>query len=227
MPNIKRVSAFLASLILVLAVSAAAQAREVPDLSKKGSISVTMRYQDKAVPGGSMTYYRVGDIQEQDGSFSFKLNASFAPSGVAVEDLSAASAAKALAKFAAEQKLPGITKGIGLDGKLSFTGLKPGLYLLVQRRAAQGYAAAEPFLVTLPMEEDGTYRYEVDASPKVELKPAAPTNPTAPSKPTVPGDKLPQTGQLHWPAAALAVLGTLLTAAGSIRTVAVRKREDR
>ena len=45
-------------------------------------------------------------------------------------------------------------------------------YLLVQQQAANGFEKMDPFLVSLPMVEDGTYIYQVDASPKLEIEKA-------------------------------------------------------
>lgn len=83
------------------------------------------------------------------------------------------------------------------DGEIAFTGLELGLYLLVQHKAAKGYETAAPFLVSVPMEEDGVLRYDVDASPKVELEKKPEPTSTTPPAPTDP--RLPYTGQLNWP----------------------------
>ena len=82
------------------------------------------------------------------------------------------------------------------------------MYLLVQNQAAEGYQAAAPFLVSVPMNEDGTYIYDVDASPKVELTKAPQPTPT-PKPPT-----LAQTGQLNWPVPVLAIIGLCLFSLG-------------
>ena len=88
--------------------------------------------------------------------------------------------------------------------------MEPGLYLLVQYKAAEGYEAAAPFLVSVPMNEDGTYIYDVDASPKVELTKAPQPTPTPTPKPPT----LAQTGQLNWPVPVLAIIGLCLFSLG-------------
>ena len=61
----------------------------------------------------------------------------------------------------------GTTKTVDADGNAAFEDLELGLYLIVQSKASNGYAPIKPFLVSLPMAENGKWNYEVDASPKV------------------------------------------------------------
>lgn len=77
------------------------------------------------------------------------------------------------------------------DGEIAFTGLELGLYLLVQHKAAKGYETAAPFLVSVPMEEDGVLRYDVDASPKVELEKNRNPPPPRPLHPPTPACPIP------------------------------------
>lgn len=218
---LKRAAALLLAALLC-AMSMTAYAHETPDMTREGAISVTMTYGGKAVSGGSLTLYRVGEIREDDGNYSFALTGDFTGSGAALTELSSG-LAEELANYAETQKLTGRTEAVGADGKVSFSGLALGLYLLVQEEAAKGYNEAAPFLVSVPVNEDGTYVYEVDASPKVALeKEPEPTDPTAPVKPN-----LPQTGQLNWPIPVLAATGLALFALGwSLRFLLSRKKKN-
>lgn len=188
-----------------------AAAYEVPDLCREGSIRVTMRYDGNPIAGGEMTLYRVGDVQEEDGNYSFVLTQTFADSGVSLKNLQSSSAAKQLAEFAVQRGIFGLDEKIGTDGTAEFDNLKPGLYLLVQKKAAKGFETAAPFFVTLPMLIEGEYRYEVDAGPKV--------SPTPETNPTQPNQEVPKTGQSRWP-----IWMFVLSAAGLALLVARRKR---
>lgn len=166
-------------------------AHAVPDLEKKGSITVTMRQGEKTVPGGTLTLYRVGVVSENDGNYDFVLTDEFAGSGLTLEDIHSAQLAGELADYAKAHGMSGTTQNIGTDGTVTFRDLEPGLYLLVQNKAAAGYYAATPFLVSVPMLEGGLYVYEVDASPKVEIKkmpetPETPEEPETPDEPETP-----------------------------------------
>lgn len=207
----KRFSMLLLAVCLILAVGTTAYAHEVPDMTKAGSVSVTMADNGQAVPGGTLTLYRVGEISEDDGNYSFVLAEHFRASGAALEDVSSSALAESLAEYAAANGLTGTAAEIGGDGTATVADLPLGLYLVVQTEAAEGYEAVEPFLVSVPMYEDGTYLYDVDATPKMSLLQEKEPEPTA----SVPvGPTLPQTGQLNWPVPVLAVLGLCLFALG-------------
>ena len=68
----KRLRSLLA-LLLLLSLPLSAAAHPVPDEQKDGhcSITVTMTYQEKALPGGTLALYKVGDVAEEDGNYSF------------------------------------------------------------------------------------------------------------------------------------------------------------
>lgn len=206
-----------------------AYAHEVPDMTKKGYIHITMQMNGEAVPGGTLTLYRAGVVDEDDGNYSFVPEEAFREWGDAFgegnsfreaysfgeEDFfekgDSARLAERLAEYVREQGMTGTTRKIGADGTVLFADLELGLYLLVQDAAAEGYNKAAPFLVGVPMTENESYIYDVDASPKVELT-KAPAEPEQPETPT--GPKLPQTGQLNWPIPLLVVMGLCLLSAG-------------
>ena len=170
--------------ICILALPVAAHG--VPDLDRAGSIGVTMRYNGKAVSGGELTLYRVGEIKEENGDYSFVLTEDFVASKVSLDYVQSPEIAGKLADFARRQKIPGQLKKIDSEGKAEFQNLKPGLFLLIQNKAAQGYQCAKPFLVSLPMLESDRYSYHLDASPKVSPGPQ-------PDEP-----EPPKTGQSAW-----------------------------
>ena len=55
----------------VLVAPGLAFAHDVPDMTRTGSVSATLTYDDEAVPGGSVTLYRVGDVVQDDGDYLF------------------------------------------------------------------------------------------------------------------------------------------------------------
>lgn len=174
-------------------VTVPALAHEAVDLGRKGSVSVSMKYEGEPVGGGALALYRVGDVAEDDGNFSFALTPAFAGSGATLDDVTSADLAASLADYAKAQgvKADG-TYQIASDGVAKASGLELGLYLVVQSEPADGYEACTPFLVSVPMNEGGAYVYDVDATPKVEPggrvpEPEEPTEPTpTPEEPTEP-----------------------------------------
>lgn len=220
----KRLSALLLMLLLCCTMAVTAYAHEIPDMSKTGAISVAMTYNGEAVAGGTLTLYQVGEIRESDGNYNFVLTGDFTESGISLEDISSSGLVKSLENYINANDLDGdASVQIGNNGIANVQGLTLGLYLVTQTEAADGYETIVPFLVSVPMNEDGIYVYDVNATPKLstlmETEPAPtvpatetepmPTVPVTPPKPT-----LPQTGQLNWPVPVLAALGLCLFLAG-------------
>ncbi len=164
-------------------------------MSGKGSISVALKDEDgNVIKSGELTLYRVADFVEAAGSYfytytsEFKEVENFTPgssgsgtvsvSGSEVElaessllsEISEdpASLAEIFAEFVSKNGITGTTVK-NVTGTVTFENLEFGLYLIVQTGESEGYNAANPFIVTLPMYEDGNWVYEVDASPKVGL----------------------------------------------------------
>ena len=217
----KRILPLLAALLL-LALSVTAAAHDVPDLTKTGSVTVTMRRGETAVPGGTLSLIPVGEIAEENGDYSFVPLEAYAEAAGDFDDLTDPTLAEQLAGIAREQK--GVTLTVGQDGKVVFGNVEPGLYLVLQKQAAEGWNCASPFLISVPNMQDGIYVYDVEASPKVELTPA-PETPT--EKPEKPQDTvLPQTGQLNWPIPLMAAAGLCLLLFGSVLRRSAKRAGD-
>lgn len=200
-------------------------ASDLPDSDRSGSISVTMKNTDtgEIVSGGSLAVYRIADAVEANGDYTFQFTDAFSDCGLSLENLESEKLASALASYAAKKGSASDVQEIREDGKVTFLKLDIGLYLIVQQSAAEGYRSVSPFLVSVPMQSEEGWIYDVDASPKAELikeQPQFPAEPSAPGQdpgtdnPETGVTKLPQTGQLNWPVPVLAVAGILLFAFG-------------
>lgn len=190
----KGYTAILIVAVLLYMMSAMVYAHDAPDMEREGSIHITMLFGEEAVPGGSLTLYRVGDVREDDGDYDFVLTEDFKASGENLENIQTEGLAAKLQAYAENQKLTGLTRTVSRDGTIAFDNLKLGLYLLVQNQAADGYLEAAPFLVSVPMLEDGVYIYEVIANTKVELEKIPETPPqTEPPQTEPPQTEPPQT----------------------------------
>ena len=219
----KHVISGLLALLFLLALPLSAAAHPVPDESRNGhcSITVSMTYKEKAVRGGKLALYKVGDVAENDGNYSFvpvkEIQADIPEFG----DIQSPELAGKLAKL--EKKLTPVTADpvtVGKDGKATFSNLTFGLYLVVQKTAASGYRKIAPFLVSVPYLYRDEYQYELTSQPKTDLEQEV--KPTAPPSSGGGGGKLPQTGQLWWPVPLLICAGL-----GCIAVGLFRRREDR
>ena len=217
----------LLALLLLLELPLSAAAHPVPDGQKDGqcSITVTMTYRGKALKGGTLALYKVGDVAEEDGNYSFVPVEAIRGDLAQFGDIQSPDLAGKLSKL--ESKLTPVTalpQKVGEEGKVTFPHLPFGLYLVVQKTTPAGYGKTEPFLVSLPYLYEGEYQYDVASEPKTDLEREVPTKPTSPpTKPTPSsgGGKLPQTGQLWWPVPVLTCGGL-----GCIVVGLLRRRRD-
>ena len=219
----RTVSMLLAILVsTVLTCSAFA----VPDLNRTGSISLTMKYQGEIAAGGNLVLYQVGTAVEEDGSYSFVCSGAFSGCGLALNDLESRRLISQLSEFAEQNHVSGTEKSTSADGTITFDNLQPGVYLLKQTQAAEGFQRVNPFLVSIPMSVNGIEEYDVDAGAKMALTPAG-TNHDEPNGNNGGGNSggggtgsngngsvLPQTGQLKWPIPPLTIVGLLLFSFG-------------
>ena len=225
----KKLVALLTALAVLLTMTLPVCAAELPDGNRSGSLTIRMEYDGKPLGSGALTVIRVGEIQIHDGDASFVLIDALS-GGPGLDDLNDPALAAELAELAEENGLKPIRSEIR-EGRAGFTGLEPGLYVVVQSRkdAADGFDPIQPFLLSLPQWNGETYLYDLTASPKVPLEtaPTVPTEPTDPTEPTPPGPvppELPQTGQLNWPVPILTVAGISFFCAGWV--LCFRRRRD-
>lgn len=202
--------ALLLAVLLLCALPVTVYAHEVPDETRKGSITVDMKYDGQAVTGGTLKAYQVGRIQQENGNYRFVKTPAMADFSGNFDDISAPKLAEDIAAFVQEHQLELCAVSENRDGTAVFSNLELGLYLIVQTKSSDGYEPLKPFLVSVPMREDGHYVYQVNADGKFQLhQEPQPTTPTKPADPT-----LPDTGQLNWPIPVLVVLGLILFSLG-------------
>ncbi len=211
------------ALLSLFSLSPLAYAHDIVDLNRQGSITLTMLYDGKSVPGGELQLYKVAEVEENDGNFFFEALPEFAVKGMDINDMDKAQEnAEKLDKKIGTKEADQV-KTPDAKGKVVFSKLTAGLYLIRQETAAEGYEPIHPFLVSLPYLEDGKYRYDLDTLPKFspDLETEPTTEPTVPTT-TKPSGDIPQTGQLWWPVPALLCLGMALICAG----MGMRKKEN-
>lgn len=217
---LKRLASMLMAAMLLCCLSMSAYAHDAVDMEKTGIISITMHSGNTPVGGGTISLFRVGAVHHDNGDYSFVPTDYFSDCGLDLSDITSSGLADNLYAFVKRNKVPTTIYTVNENGYMAFY-VEPGLYLVTQETAAEGYNKMAPFLVSVPVMRNGQYVYEVDASPKMDLVKVTPTPPpTTPPPPT-----LPQTGQLNWPVPVLAVSGMALFAIGWVLRY-TGKRED-
>lgn len=190
----------------------------IPETDKNGSIQITMKDAEnqQTVPGGTITCINVGILETEQGKSIWKFTNIFANCGLNMEQMQTEEFAEKLWKYAQEKSAYGTTKEINKSGTVLFENIPVGVYLLVQQKAADGYYEVHPFVVTIPVQNENGWCYDVDASPKMEKmkkKTVTPEKKQEDSKKQN-SRKLPQTGQLNWPIPVLTFLGVILFTIG-------------
>ena len=211
-------SALLALILMSVLIVHASAVHPVPDLSRNGSLTFAMELDGTALDNGNLNLYKVGEIAEDDGNYFFQL---IDEREITKESQIDENLAKEMLTLAKEMSLTKLTAPIE-EGSAEFTDLPVGLYVVWQdeKDATKGLFPIQPFLISVPRFQDGTYELDVLAKPKnaPETIPPESTEPPPPPPP-----KLPQTGQLNWPVPVMALTGTMLFVAGWILCMS-RKR---
>lgn len=206
----------LISILFIIAILAVlplkVYAEPALDTGLGGSVTVIMQYEDKPIKDGTVAFYRVAEIKEANGKYSYVLTESFAPSNLSVTDLQSPALAEELKNYAEKEKIS-FEKADIKDGKavLNIEKGKCGLYLAVQETPSTGYNTILPFLINIPDYKNGKYEYDVTAYPKIKQN-----IPSMPPPVSSEDETIPQTGQNNLPVPILAGVGLLLLTAGII-----------
>ncbi len=219
---IKRGWTIFTALLLIVLSAVPAAAAEVPDYDRTGSISVTIKDQDgDPVKDGSLEMICVAEALWDGEANRFEYTEEFAGCTEKLDEDTitrngSPKLAAAIKKYADKKGISGKVVKLDSDGTAKYEDLKLGLYLITQKETADGYTAVDPFLVSIPFEEDGKLIYDVNATPKPNTVATTPeeTEPETHSEPETPPEKLPQTGQLWWPVPLFACIGAVLVLTG-------------
>lgn len=180
MRKLKKLSAVLFALILILTLPVPSLAAAAIDTAHP--VSLTIRYQQDGTPvsGALFALYRVADI---DAYAELTLTGDFTQYPVRLDGLDSAAwraLAETLAAYAQRDRLTPLDSGVtDQNGELTFPTeektLLPGLYLVTGQPFSDGYRVynTEPFLICLPNldETTDTWQYDVTVSPKFTSTP--------------------------------------------------------
>ncbi|MCD7842344.1 MAG: hypothetical protein LUG56_07740 [Lachnospiraceae bacterium] len=138
--------------------------------AETGSITLSFSEEAKsAVQGVTMTLYQVAS----GGSDSFTVSGAFADSGITIPSMNDADgvekAAEQLAAYAKENNISGTEKQVSAEGTVSFDGLSPALYLIVQTSGTDAIVIQKVMAPIPYMTDSGTESYNALLSPKYEI----------------------------------------------------------
>ena len=170
--NMRKIAIALALFVCLMGIlPRGAMAAESPDPTKSCTLNLVCSYQLKLLEGMSLRIYRVANGTADTG---FSLSGSFASLPVSLVGLSGSGWSTAAATIEAYIQPNGIAATASgradATGKVSFTGLTQGLYLVVGDTLKIGRYSnfVEPFLIALPgITQSGAWQYDVTAYPKI------------------------------------------------------------
>ncbi len=199
--GVKKIISCICALLFVIALFGTAVFADDYEIDKNGNISITLQQTDKDGNAAyfkdiTITLYKIGSVRYDTGAVFFDFDSSFSSVGIDISDTKTASewidAAKTLSDMVSSQKISGDTKVSDESGKINYTDLAQGIYLLVQTKADETVTIS-PILLTVPFMEDGTWVYDIASYPKLSTKPKTTVTPTptvtvTPGKPVNTGD---------------------------------------
>ena len=187
--------------------------------------------EEKKMTDGSISIYTVATVKVENGYVFDTSTGKFAGSSAiaGIESMDSAALEEKNAEIAAalekeaQSALADSTVDI-TEGSVSFTGLTPGLYLVMQGTLSEGNRKINPFLISIP-DAEGSYAvsaapkngFEIPTpttTPKPTVTPSTPKTPSSSSSSTPSKSVLPQTGQLWWPVPVLCGAGLALIIGG-------------
>ena len=165
----------VAAMAVGLLMPAQIKAADSYNKDKKGSITINL---DDVKQGDSITnkanvsisIYQVASISHDGVNISFDIVSSLKSTGVDVNDITTSdknlNSAKKLTTVIDNSGISSVTKKTDSNGKVSFTDLAQGMYLVEEKDSAS-YGMFSPFLVAIPYMEDGqNWIYDVETYTK-------------------------------------------------------------
>ena len=171
MKKICKILSILMAVILLAATFAASTYADLPDSSKKASLTVTYKNGDTAFEGLEIKIYRIASLNEH-GEYSLAGDFKGYPVkvyGVGSKEEWRVIASTLSAFVSADGISPSASAVTDTDGKAHFADLPHGMYLVaaVRCETEDAYYSFEQFIAVVPRPtEDGGYNYDVEAVPK-------------------------------------------------------------
>lgn len=163
----RKVNYLFIAIILFISLITDAKANTI-DLSKKGSISITLKEKSENVliDGAEITIYYVGDAGIKDNNLVFNKREELT-CDVSLDNLKDTKLVSNISKCINDNVIKYV--GTTNNGKVTFNNLNQGLYLVSQTKSVEGYSLIDSFLVAIPKVEDNKWVYDINALPKVDI----------------------------------------------------------
>lgn len=167
------------------------------------NLNITLSYEKQAISGAEFSIYQVADLKEDRTGYTIK--PPFKWDGNLLNIKTADEQIKLALHFEKQIRNTNAVarSNTSYDGLVHFSGLKYGMYLVVQTGAtgnAKNYTNLKPYLVMVPQYEDGLWKTNVSTKPKPELiKTVIPKTTNPKPRPTPTRDEPQKTSQVRLP----------------------------
>ena len=193
------------------------------DFAKTGALEVRM--ESASFQNVEISLYQIGAIENENEDLYYRPDGAFAGCTANLNYTSAEEAEQAaeiIHNYILENNLkPIAVRKTDAQGTATFENLNVGVYY-AEKSGGSAEIEMLPFLITVPYYQNGELLYTVEVNPKSEIHPQPSPTPQPPSD-----DKLPQTGVMRWPAAALSIGGCVLIALGAALVFASRRKREK
>ena len=139
------------------------------DPNEKGSISVSLvsRNGNASMEGAELSIFHIATVDcTDDGTLLYNYTVEYADFGIALDD---ADLVDKLDAYISKRSFDCKKIVTDSEGKAVCKNLPLGLYFVKQTRNVEGFAPCTPFLVTVPIKTENGFKYNVDASPKMDV----------------------------------------------------------
>ena len=172
----RKAISLIMAVILLAALSAPLCHAELPDSTKKASLTVTYGSGDLYFDGLEISIYRIAELNQHE---EYSLTGAFKGYPVKVYGVGSQEEwrviASTLAAYVSAYDIaPSYTALTDADGKAYFENIAHGMYLVsaVRCESDDTYYSFEQFISVVPRPtEDGGYNYDVEAIPKFDSSP--------------------------------------------------------
>lgn len=185
----------------LLLLAALAIAIAIPAFGAGCTLTVDMGNYGPMLEGAVLSLYLVGNEEDE----GISLVGEFSQSGLVLNEENLPYGADLLADFVRERELKGREASVGPEGIVTYQGILPGIWLLLQKEKTPDDVTAIPFLIRVVQEDTTLTAYPKVTIPNVTVEP-----------------DLPQTGTLRWLIPVLLIPGFGILAAG----LWLRSREE-
>ena len=162
---------FLLLCFSLLILSPVYASNDIVDLSKKGSLSITLineEYNEKIV-GAEIEVIKVGTVGINNNNLAYSLIPELSNCNISLSNILDESLKGKIVNCVNSNNYNGRVETTDKSGNVKYNDLDLGLYLIRQNNILDGYSAIESYLITIPTLNDNLWVYDIDSVPKTEI----------------------------------------------------------